>query len=198
MPDLKQDWLMVQAGVGEMQDFLLSPDLYRPLGAREKLLLPQLSYGGMLLAFHRLQFSQEYSGSVEMKTIHSRFLQICEGWKQNAENKAGREYSARLRQWTHSFAEIEAGPEAKPGNYSYEIRLRVMLELFSELYPVLEKDADPLLSGLDQRLRIWLAKNPQKQPAQNSSQGFIWESDLERGFSKERFWYLYIPQVTEA
>jgi hypothetical protein len=198
VPDLKQDWLMVQAGVGEMQELLLSPDLYRPLGAREKLLLPQLSYGGMLLAFRRLQFSQEYSGSDEVKIIRSRFLQICQQWKQNAEIKAGREYQARLRQWTQFFEEIEAGPDAKPGNYSFEIRVRVILDLFSELYPTIGKDSDTLLSNLNLRLRTWLAKNPQKQATENVSSGFIWESGLERGFPKERFWYLYIPQVAKA
>jgi hypothetical protein len=192
MPDIIQDWNVVQTGVGEMQAFLLSPDLYRPLGAVGHSNLPQLSVGVMLLAFQRLQASPVYHTRGDFITIDSQFQQICDHWKQNLELKIGKEYPARLRQWGLSFSEMETGPDAKPGLYSYEIRLRVMLDLFIQRYPAVTHGPDPALAGLDQRLRAWLASSKRRQVIVDEKPGFVWEADLANGFPRERFWYLYL------
>ena len=173
MNPIKTDKAYLEAGIPELGDYLLSKELYWPISSRGYT-LPRLTIGGILLAQARLEARGEWIVSLvaQLDAVRSK-------WRVAWETKAGREVQARLRLWSNYLADYRHNPENHADAYPHEVRYRVMLHLLLAELPATPAERESL-SQLDNVLRTKLI-----------SGDFIWESELQAGFPRGVYWYLY-------
>ena len=173
MNPIEKDRTYLEAGIPELEDYLLSKELYWPISARG-LSLPRLTIGGILLAQVHLGAHVE-----QIESLMAQLDGVRLKWRAAWETKAGREVWARLRLWSNYLADYRQNPEGQADAYPQEVRYRVMLHLLLAELPAspLEQGA---LSQLDGVLRANLLAGD-----------FIWEVGLQAGFPREVYWYLY-------
>jgi hypothetical protein len=107
----------LSAGVPELENYLLSEELYCPIGLH----LEQLTLGGVLLSLARAgKGASKFEAQV--KTTHSK-LRVA--W----EAKALREVRARSELWMNYLAEYRDDPKAVAHLYSQNVRCRAMMTL---------------------------------------------------------------------
>jgi hypothetical protein len=82
--------------------------------------------------------------------------------------------------WADFIEEYKSNPQENADRYSYEVRLRVMLKLLLAESGGQHQTEVNLLSGLDGYVESVLEKG-----------GFIWESELQKGFPEKTYWYLF-------
>lgn len=173
----------LKAGLIELEDYLLSNQLYWNLGAAPppgESIYPQLTIGTLLLVFKRLQaragegYENEYFDELNELKI------ITHQWKSAWIQKATREFGARLILWRNYIDDYHNSPEDNYDRYSFEISRRVLMDL---LQPFLETSSTQnlqILTELDEILR------------NNFIPGtFIWDKEIEQGFPSANYWYLY-------
>ena len=113
----------------------------------------------------------------ELTRLERVFDALKRKWQVAWEEKANREFTSRLRQWSHYLNEFTLNPDAQAPYFRSEVRLRVLLELLKDdLGEVLKED----LSVLDESLRAQFTKGD-----------FIWDEDLADGFPQDQYWFLY-------
>jgi hypothetical protein len=170
-----QDLSYLRNAVGVFEDFLLSNEIYWPMGRM------RLSLGRLLLALTRLQARPLPAGEKsEFERLERQIMQARDHWRTNWERKAAREIPARLTLWRDYLEDLFREPKEHAAEYRYEVRLRVMLELLmQEAHGAAGAQAGEL-ALLDQRLRNALMPGD-----------FIWEAEMARGFPPQPFWYLY-------
>jgi hypothetical protein len=102
-------------------------------------------------------------------------------WTTAMAQKAMAEASQRLNLWRAYIVDVKES-SVTPGNYPYEVRHRVILELLSEFTQLLDDDQiRDQLQSLDGILRGMLTGSSQ----------FIWEEPLSRIYPEQKYWYLY-------
>lgn len=184
MPNFAYYQVYLQAGLNEVERYLLSKELFWPLNIAPVLgevSYPNLTLGGLLL--HRTYarpLAQTASQITSLQKLETEIEAIHTRWRVAWERKASWEFKSRLRQWGNFIKEIRVDPEDNLGYFRYEVRLRVILDLLrADL-----RDVDPAhfehLDSLDLLLRALF------QPG-----GFIWESELASEFPAENYWYLW-------
>jgi len=162
MTSIEPDRRFLTESLPQLQDYLLSAELYWPLGAS----LPRLTIGAVLLALARLGATQpQEAGRLEtqVEAVHAK-------WRAAWEQKSARETANRLRLWTQFLADYRNAPEQHADSYPQEVRGRAILQLLR---------ADQV-SETDVFLKSRLVPG-----------GFIWDADLESAFPKADFWFLY-------
>ena len=175
--DWGKDLSFLLSASAELEGYLLSEQLFWPLGSGER-----LSLGKLLLVLMRVQAvdvsTQEHAQIVQ---IEEKTSAIRQKWQSNWSKKAAKEFSARLRQWEHSLGEALAKNTAFNVVYRQDVTWRVLLSLLER--EMLEPPQKELayLSILDQRLQ-----------AATIMDEFVWEPELKKQFPQERFWFLYI------
>lgn len=170
---VEKDRAFLEAGIPELNDYLLSQELYWPLTARGYS-LPRLTIGGLLLSLARLQAAGQRSVALEARLDGVRSRRRV-AW----ETKAGREVRARCGLWQAYLADYRHSPEGHADAYPQEVRYRVMLDLLLAELPSQPAQAE-LISQLDGVLRAnWIPG------------GFVWEDGLQAGFPRAAYWYLY-------
>lgn len=187
MPSIESDLSYLRAGADALQDYLLSNDIFWPIGAPAPAgepPLPQLTLGGMLLAQARLlaktgSAKMSSQQQVELTNLEERLNAARGRWRVAWENKAGKEYGARLNLWRNFLNEYRENPENNAGRYSYEVSRRVQLQLLGKEGAITPEQGE-MLKGLDLLLKGIF------QPG-----GFIWDDELAGGFPPETYWYLY-------
>ena len=173
MTSTEKDKAYIEAGIPELEDYLLSDELYWPITTRG-FDLPRLTIGGILLAKTRLEARGEQIDSLtaQLDVIRSK-------WRVARETKAGREVQARMRLWGNYLSDYRHNPEGNADAYPHEVRYRAMLQLLiSELSTPPSEQKE--LAQLDSLLRVNLI-----------SSDFIWDAELQAGFPREVYWYLY-------
>jgi hypothetical protein len=126
MSSLDQDLQYLDAGLGELEDYLLSKDLYRTLSASSS--LPRLTLGGLLLARQRLgPRADSYAARIE--AVRSK-------WRAAWDAKASREVRARSDLWKNYIMDYQDSPASYSSEYKQQVRHRAMLTL-------LGSDTDP-------------------------------------------------------
>ena len=173
----------LKAGLIELEDYLLSNQLYWNLGASpppDNPFYPQLTIGTLLLVIKRLQartgevFKNEYSDELnELEVI------TCQ-WKSAWIQKATREYEARLILWRNYIDDYLNSPEDNYDRYAFEISRRVVIDLLQPFLDTSSTHYHQLLIDLDAILRINFMPST-----------FIWEKEIEQGFPSENYWYLF-------
>jgi hypothetical protein len=178
------DLRFLEAGLENLESYLLSNDLYWPPGIQAnygEAPYPSLTPGSLLLAKKRAEIQvNESIDKSRLDNCLSRWEQITNQWKVAWNKKSELDFQARLRLWRDFLDDIREKPEAHYDRYRYEITRRVQLQLLQTQQIQLDAEEIKMLSILDKRLRTILKPGI-----------FIWEADLVTGFPPDEFWYLY-------
>lgn len=184
MPSILFDLKYFEAGLDELEAYLLSDGLYWQTGASAppgEPEFPSLTLGGLLLARQRLAAHHLDEAQQQLLNKLVDRLEISQTkWRVAWGRKAQRSFQARLTQWNNYLADYSAQPEAYAAQYPQEVRVRLMMELLQPLAEQIDPSALDLLHGLDALLRVQLQPGP-----------FVWEATLADGFPSESYWYLY-------
>ena len=191
MPSVEYDLNYLRAGLLDLQGYLLSNEMYWPVGATSpsgEPPYPRVTLGNLLLAQSRLE-GRRLTG--EQKAEYERLKQRLEStrqeWRVAWEQKAQREYSARLNLWRDFLEEYRKKPAANIDRYPYEVSRRVLLQLLEPEAGTIPAEEAEMRSGLDGILKAVFM--PGK---------FVWDEELKTSFAREPYWYLYgEPKVNE-
>ncbi|MGB7874903.1 MAG: hypothetical protein WBL25_11010 [Anaerolineales bacterium] len=173
MSSLEKDKAYLETSIPELEDYLLSDELYWPISARGYD-LPRLTIGGILLTQTRLEARNE-----RIESLVAQLDSVRSKWRVAWETKAGRGVQARMRLWGNYLSDYRQNPDGHADAYPHEVSYRVMLHLLLAELPTLPSEQKEL-PRLDSLLRINLIPSD-----------FIWEADLQAGFPREVYWYLY-------
>lgn len=174
----------LQAGASELETYLLSPELYWPIGIRaergEKA-YPRLTLGNLLLSRdiasalaktpEQLAALREVTDLIDANYRH---------WRTAWGKKASTEYRSRLNLWQAFLEDYREQPESNRDRYAYEVGRRVILQLLSPIADEIKDAEVELLESLDRYLRsIFLPGD------------FIWDEAVSTQFPTDPYWYLY-------
>jgi hypothetical protein len=169
MTSTEQDIQFLTEGLPQLQDYLLSNELYWPLDNS----LPRLTLGSVLLALARLGATRPG----EAQKFRSALEPVRARWRAAWEKKAAREMANRLRLWSQYLSDYQNDP-LSAGSYPTEVRGRTILQLLlPEVTDAPEKTA---LAELDALLKARLVSGK-----------FVWEAGLQTVFPITDFWFLY-------
>ena len=184
MKSFDYDLGYLSAGLEILERYLLSDDVFWAINAKSPVGepdFPQLTLDYMLVTRARLtgrQLSPEQAERVEAVISNMEFYRSK--WSVAWEGKASQCYQVRERMWQSFIQEYQDNQLENAGRYPYEVRIRVMLELLKqELGRQFRKEED-MLPALDDYLKRMLM--PDK---------FIWEPEIQAGFPKNVYWFLY-------
>lgn len=168
-----KDQAYLEAGISELQDYLLSDELYWPVTARGYD-LPRLTIGGLLLARKRLEARGE-----RIETLVAQWNAVRSKWRVAWETKAGREVQSRFGLWNNYLKDYRQNPEGHADSYRHEVSYRAMLQLLLAELPSPAPESEAL-AQLDSLLRVNFLPGD-----------FVWENGLQSGFPREVYWFLY-------
>lgn len=178
---------MLQHMVEELEGFLLSDQTFWPLGANPQQgqpPFPNMSVGQLHLTLKELEAVEdalEPAQSTQWSQLRDRAWTLRSKWTTAMAQKSLAESSTRVNLWRAYLNEIKEAGGAS-GNYAYEVRHRVILELLSELTAILDDDQiQQEIDVLDWQLKGMLSK----------ATGFIWDEPLAKVYPEERYWFLY-------
>jgi hypothetical protein len=183
MASFEYDLNYLQAGEEVFEEYLLSSDLYWPVGIKAHSgspPYPRLTLGGMLLAqvrAHALAHTSEEQA--ELVKIDERLDALRDKWRVAWEKKATHEIRARLKLWSDFLSEYREHPDNNVDRYGYEVNRRVLLHLLKPDARISEVERD-LIDTLDDFLKAALVPGD-----------FVWDDDLAVGFPPDPYWYLY-------
>jgi hypothetical protein len=192
LKSLEYDRRYLQAALELMERYLLSNEIFWPLGAtppKGEPDYPQMTLDGVLLARARLSArpktadQQDQVGKVISDLEYQRSRHRV-AW----ERKARECYRVRMRMWGDFLQEYRDNPGDNTDRYAYEVRLRVMLNLLKPEIGSQNAAEVKLLIGLDKILKGMLVDG-----------GFIWDEGIEAGFPRDEYWYLYgsLPRLAK-
>ena len=115
-----------------MENYLLSKELYYPIGAN----LPQLTLGGILLSLARMG-TQAAKFETQVETIRSK-------WRSAWDAKSSREARARSELWINYLSEYRSDPKSEARLYPQNVRYRAMLTLLGKI----EDDSDAFVKSV--------------------------------------------------
>lgn len=174
----------LRGGISQLEEYLLSKDLYWPPGAKPPPggpAYPRMTLSSMLLAQARLHArSLTPEQRDQLARLDEQMDAIRNRWQVAWENKVAHEFSARLNLWRNFLQEYGEKPSQNYDRYAYEVSRRAMLELLMKEAGNLPAAERELFSGLDKLLRAVFVPGE-----------FVWDSELERGFPSQPYWYLY-------
>lgn len=168
----EQDKAFFEAGLQQLEAYLLSKELYWPTSVHTTD-FTQVTPGAMLLVRERLK-GWRTPGLTEMSM---QMDAIRLKWRSAWDAKASREVRARSELWKNYLAEARHVSAESARQYPHQARLRVILSL---LLDELHESPSDELTVLDTKLRRMLR-----------SGAFIWDLSLEWVFPQESFWFLY-------
>ena len=184
MPTFDYDFRYLQAGVDQLEAYLLAKDLYWPIGINPPKGEPpytQFTPGGLLLARQRLQSTAETSPQqVEMARLVQQLEALCDRWRTAWGNKVRQDFHARLKLWRDFLEEYREKPSAHYDRYSYEVGRRVQLHLLAGEAVDLPPAELEAVKGLDRLLRAIFRPGL-----------FLWDGILTSSFPQQTYWYLY-------
>jgi len=179
------DLLFLHEAVIDLKAYILSQDLFWLLRTRTSAAygsqLPQLTLGNLLLSQARLAaccISSEEEEDYKKSLL--AIQRIREEWLSNWQIKEEHEFGARLNLWQQYLCELRSDLRRHAAFYPREVRARVIMQLFLSEGLVKGVNRDQL-TMLDQMLRGLSRPGP-----------FIWEAQIENGFPREQFWFLYV------
>lgn len=183
MSDPGRDLAFLQLAAADLEDFLLSKEVYWTLGPSISLQganSARLSIGLLLLVLRRLQaWSLTPNQSQEFSQVAHQIETKRDHWRSHWENKAAQEFPARLRLWLNYLADYAQEPDNYSIDYPREVDRRVMLDLL--IKELAEEGSLPgQLQEADHQLRSAFLPGD-----------FVWAPELKVSFPYETFWYLY-------
>jgi hypothetical protein len=184
MPSYEYDRRYLQAGIDQLEAYLLAEELYWPAGVsapQGQPPYPQLTPGGLLLARQRLQATAETPAQqAELARLESRLEALLSQWRTAWGKKARQDFHARLKLWRDFLEEYREKPSAHHDRYTYEVGRRAQLHLLAPEAIDLPPAETDTLNGLDKLLRAIFRPG-----------AFVWEMRLTSSFPPTTYWYLY-------
>ncbi len=184
MKSVEYDLRYFTAGLENLEQYLLSDDIFWPLGINppdNEPDYPNLTLGWLLVTQARLSGRKLSSiDKDKFEKADSELDSYRSKWRVAWEKKANQCYQVRGRMWRDFLEEYQDNPQEHSDRYSYEVRLRAMMELLKADISQQAEAEVKFLSGLDGYLKSVL------QPGD-----FIWEQEVQPGFPKDEFWFLY-------
>jgi len=184
MSDAEYELRFMKAGIEQLESYLLSRDVFRPIGIPNKASeppYPQLTLGWLLLFQLRARaVSQTSKQQSELQRLEAEMEVVRTKWRTAWSNKAAAEFRSRLNLWTNFLEEFETDPTDNLDRFPYEVTRRVQLDLLMEEIFELPKADRDALNGLDVLLNAIFIPGD-----------FVWEPIFKPSFPKARFWYLY-------
>lgn len=162
-------------GVEDLEDYLLSSELYWNLPG-----LSRLTLGGLYLSKVRLETATFQPG--EEKSFIEAVQQIeyvGHRWRVAKEKKTQWEITSRLNLWQNYLSDYWISPEDFGDAYSHEVRWRVMLQLLGDSISDDFKEKS-ILDALDNRLKFSFLTGE-----------FLWPEELSIKFDNNKYWFLY-------
>ena len=188
-PNFEYYRAFLQAGADTLESYLLSKELFWPLGIPSPpgQTYPMLTLGELLLfsrcasALARVE-GQETAYHKLQTQLDAQRTRWRVAWGQ----KASWEYKSRLRQWGESINEIRRDPAENAPYYRTEARLRTFLQVIEPDVIGLDPAHSEHLHSLDLILQSLL------EPGD-----FIWHPDVSSAFPRDEFWFLWgLPRQT--
>lgn len=161
-----QDQLkFLRDGLAGLKDYLLSDELFWPMGGSQ-----QLTPGNLLFAKAYLEGTGQ-----SLANEAQQLAALKTEWRQAWQKKTAREFDSRLRQWEHVLSELADQPQRHADYYATEVRLRALLELLAET-----PEQRQQLAGPDALLRGLAVPGD-----------FVWEPAAAAAFPAQAYWFLY-------
>jgi hypothetical protein len=184
MPSIEYDKNYIEAGLLDLEGYLLSKELYWPMGVSPPAgepPYPRMTLGNLLLSRARLSGQNLRGGQkIEFEQLNKKLEGVRSEWRVAWGKKAAREFSARLSLWRDFLEDYRKEPEANLDRYPYEVSRRVILHLLMPEAENLPPEELELLNGLDGLLKSLLVPSE-----------FIWGPELKNAFPQGDYWYLY-------
>lgn len=184
MPSFDYDFRYMRAALDQLDSYLLSNDIYRPIGvtaSHGEPPYPQLTLGTLLLAKERAQVTaQSTRQRGDLDRLLNEFEAIRSKWRSAWGRKATIEFRSRLNLWGDFLNEYRKHPDSNDDRYAYEISRRVMLHLLLPDALDLPAAEQQLLTSLDLMLEEVLILDQ-----------FVWDDNIQPAFPKQPYWYLY-------
>jgi hypothetical protein len=184
MPSFEYDLRYLQAGLEQLENYLLANDLYRSIGVGApsgEPPYPQLTPGGLLLALARMRaLAASQAQQSQLSEAERRLDDIRTRWRVAWGKKASADFHARLKLWGDFLNEYRDQTTAHYDRYPYEVSRRVQLNLLAPETLDLPTAEQQALNGLDKLLRVVFIPGP-----------FIWETKLVTSFPQPDYWFLY-------
>ena len=178
---------LFEAMLDEIEDFLLSADIFWPLAKRAKPdspPYPRLSTGGLLMTWDE-SLAQEVEMSSDQKARHaqlqSQWERILNKWRSALGRKSEREMGMRLNLWRAYLSDLEEG-RVSHFDYHRETRNRVQFTRLRTLAAGSSKTLkmEKTIRSLDaQLLNLTIASE------------FIWDDRLRETYPEGNFGVLY-------
>lgn len=181
------DLAVLAAQVEELEEYIIKSEIYRtvrvqtPTGAQ----MVQMSAGDLLSRLIRLEGERDrltagqrsrakdlaLAAQSTIYSLRTRFHDLLK-----------REIKTRLDSLNWFLDDIMGDPKRARIEYPYEIRNRQRIQLMVDaLGEEMTTDLKSQISRVDDRIRLIV------KPA-----SFVWDSQLEPIFPRERFWYMYV------
>ncbi len=181
--DFEGDRAYLKAAVADLEEYLLSPQLYWPLSLRGRGAdggIDQLTIGNLLLIQKRLQaLPPDQQGDLE--TLSERVQATHEHWPANWSRKTEQEFTGRLRLWQNYLNDLFKDTGRYASGYPNAARWRAILHLIKADVENLEPSENDLMVLLDRRLRVVSVPGT-----------FVWQPEVQSSFPVEPYWFLYI------
>jgi hypothetical protein len=184
MPSAEYELRFLQAGLEILERYLLSNDMYWPIGTGAppgEPPYPQFNLGSLELALTRIQaFTLTPAQQTLLDGFTKQVKAIRARWLTTWEKKAEAEFHARLNLWRNFLMDYQESPGSNFDRYAYEVTRRAQLQLLREDVEGIPFEEITLLDNLDRLLKAAF------QPGE-----FIWGSEVSSGFPPQIYWYLY-------
>lgn len=175
MTDTTADLEYFSEGVNDLEEYLLSKEIYWNLPG-----MPRLTVGNLLLTRIRLLNKLSDLEDLEkLRQLYSKLEDIKTKWKAAWEFKIKAEIGSRITLWSNYLADYQSDPEEYSRAFSEEVRWRVIIQLLSNEVSGNFKE-NSLLKSLDGKLKSILIPGP-----------FIWSTLSLKDFPSDEFWFLY-------
>ncbi len=174
----------LKAGISELETYLLSKELYWPIGVRasrgEKG-YPRMTLGNLLLSLVKANALAKMTLQKDnLADVTLRIDTIRNDWRSAWGKKASAEFRSRINLWRNYLDEYRQHPESHFDRYAYEVGRRVLLQLLKPDADDVQEAETLLLESLDQYLRAVITPGE-----------FIWDAELLSVFPREDYWYLF-------
>ena len=182
----EHDWAYLQAALADLQDYILSNDLYRPLHLSHKpgsAQAPQLTIGSLALTLANLS-AQPLSGdqASDLAALKQRIDALRSEWRSNWGRKAAKEFGSRLNLWQQYIRELRGDPRGQARYYPGEVRQRTILQLLrAEILESIPAHEEEQVTLNDTLLRGLTEPGP-----------FVWEAAVQAAFPASDYWFLYV------
>ncbi|HXF60252.1 MAG TPA: hypothetical protein VNK95_01465 [Caldilineaceae bacterium] len=176
-----------EAEVAELEDYIISDELYRTVIVRgstgdEKI---RMTGGDLLARLHRLQGEREILTPEQQERLDAAQRKAdatIYSYKTRFHQRLYREIKARLDSLKWFLTECSDDPRRCRTEFPFEMRNRQRIEeILKQVGDNLPQDLAEALRGVDRRIRMI---------AQGSE--FIWDPRVKHIYPPDRYWFLYM------